>query len=304
MPTIETRPYNLENAEIPASFSSRRRAQETVDGVYLEGLTIPELEIEKLEGIRTILTHPQTNELICQGKLTFAMIKPHANEGEGLSNDDDAAAQEVLAEIGENAVFALPIKFRKEDAGKFYQNLEERPAVHQEVVEFTTSDSLTAVLIYKKDANELADLGEGHIFDDGSTILPNGLLTIDGDTVQLDEDTVVFRQAGKPVVKHLSQLTEEEGEELKDRRMYFMVNGHLKVRNESAVVWWRDKMGDTMPNKARENNPNSIRARHATGVPNNIVHGSDSPESVRREIRILAEAVGSLLEQNKANQQV
>ncbi len=55
-----------------------------------------------------------------------------------------------------------------------------------------------------------------------------------------------------------------------------------------AVEWWREKMGSTNPQRARDENPDSIRARHAQGLPNNAVHGSDSIDSVRTEVRALA----------------
>lgn len=62
-----------------------------------------------------------------------------------------------------------------------------------------------------------------------------------------------------------------------------------------AVASWRSLMGPTVPDQARSEQPDSIRGRHATELPNNIVHGSDSPESVIREIGIFAKAFSRLL---------
>jgi nucleoside diphosphate kinase len=54
-----------------------------------------------------------------------------------------------------------------------------------------------------------------------------------------------------------------------------------------AVARWRNVMGPTDPQKAREEFPDSIRGKHANTLPNNIVHGSDSMDSVKREMEII-----------------
>lgn len=51
-----------------------------------------------------------------------------------------------------------------------------------------------------------------------------------------------------------------------------------------AVSWWRERIGATKPENA---DPNSIRGKHALTVSNNLVHGSDSKESVQRELNVL-----------------
>lgn len=66
-----------------------------------------------------------------------------------------------------------------------------------------------------------------------------------------------------------------------------------------AVTSWRNLMGPTMPDRARSEAPDSIRGRHATELPNNIVHGSDSSESVIKEIGIFVTAFTRLLPQNQ-----
>lgn len=304
MPLLETLPHSLQNAEIPQSFSSRKRAQETVDGVFNENLSIPELELQKLEGIHELLSHPNLQKLISEGKITFGMIKPKASEGVGLPEDDELAAQAVLDEIGENVVFDLPFKFTKKTAGEFYGHLKEqfkdKPEIYEEVIDFTTSSGLTALLIYKKDAGRTFGLGEGQLFADRSKLLPNGKLYIGDSEHQLSHNEVAFLKAGKPIVKDITQMSEEEMNEFKGRRKYFIENGEVKVKIENAVSWWRDKMGDTRPENARKNNPNSIRARHSAELPNNIVHGSDSIESARREIRLLDNAVVDLIEKSES----
>jgi nucleoside-diphosphate kinase len=55
----------------------------------------------------------------------------------------------------------------------------------------------------------------------------------------------------------------------------------LVLEGESAISVVRTTMGSTNPT---ESAPGTIRGDLALAMPNNLVHGSDSPESARREI--------------------
>ena len=55
----------------------------------------------------------------------------------------------------------------------------------------------------------------------------------------------------------------------------------LAVEGESAISVVRTTMGATNPTDAA---PGTIRGDLALAMPNNLVHGSDSPESAQREI--------------------
>jgi nucleoside-diphosphate kinase len=55
----------------------------------------------------------------------------------------------------------------------------------------------------------------------------------------------------------------------------------LVVEGESAIKVVRTTMGATNP---VESAPGTIRGDFALAMPNNLVHGSDSPESAEREI--------------------
>ena len=57
----------------------------------------------------------------------------------------------------------------------------------------------------------------------------------------------------------------------------------LAVRGEDAIGGVRSLMGATHPKDAA---PGTIRGDLALAMPNNLVHGSDSPESARREIAL------------------
>ena len=56
-----------------------------------------------------------------------------------------------------------------------------------------------------------------------------------------------------------------------------------KVTGEDAIACWRTLMGPTDPVDAP---PGSIRGDLATEIGENIVHGSDSPESAARELSL------------------
>ena len=56
-----------------------------------------------------------------------------------------------------------------------------------------------------------------------------------------------------------------------------------RISGEQAIVVWRTVMGPTNPVEAP---PGSIRGDLATVIGENIVHGSDSPESAARELKL------------------
>jgi nucleoside-diphosphate kinase len=55
----------------------------------------------------------------------------------------------------------------------------------------------------------------------------------------------------------------------------------MRVRGEGAIGVMRTLMGATNPAEAA---PGTIRGDLALSMPDNLVHGSDSPESSRREL--------------------
>jgi nucleoside-diphosphate kinase len=57
----------------------------------------------------------------------------------------------------------------------------------------------------------------------------------------------------------------------------------LVVEGEGAIAVMRTTIGATNPADAE---PGSIRGDLATSMPNNLVHGSDSPASAGREIAL------------------
>ena len=55
----------------------------------------------------------------------------------------------------------------------------------------------------------------------------------------------------------------------------------MRVRGDGAIKAMRALMGATNPADAA---PGTIRGDLALGMPDNLVHGSDSPESAQREL--------------------
>ena len=64
----------------------------------------------------------------------------------------------------------------------------------------------------------------------------------------------------------------------------FMTSGPIVVvviGGHRSIERWRELMGATDPAKARYG---TLRREHGTSVERNVVHGSDSAESARREV--------------------
>jgi nucleoside-diphosphate kinase len=86
-------------------------------------------------------------------------------------------------------------------------------------------------------------------------------------------------------------LAERHYEEHKEKPFFpelveFITSGPtlaLVLQGESAILVVRTTMGATNP---AESAPGTIRGDLALAMPDNLVHGSDAPESARREIEL------------------
>ncbi len=103
-----------------------------------------------------------------------------------------------------------------------------------------------------------------------------------------------FESAGLRVVAaRMAQLSQIEAEGFyavhKERPFFkdlvrFMTSGPVMIQvleGENAIAKNRDIMGATDPKKAAKG---TIRADLATSIDENMVHGSDAPETAAREI--------------------
>lgn len=62
----------------------------------------------------------------------------------------------------------------------------------------------------------------------------------------------------------------------------------LQSSEGSAITEWRRQIGHSWNTKVvKRENPESLRARYSSSNHNNIFHGSDSPESVAKEINFV-----------------
>jgi len=58
----------------------------------------------------------------------------------------------------------------------------------------------------------------------------------------------------------------------------------MKLERENAIKTWRNVMGPTNFEVAKEQAPDSVRALYASSMTKNASHGSDSFESAKREL--------------------
>ncbi len=87
------------------------------------------------------------------------------------------------------------------------------------------------------------------------------------------------------------QLAEQHYAEHRDKHFFeelveFIVSAPvvaMRVRGEDAIKVMRNLMGATNPADAA---PGTIRGDLALSLPDNLVHGSDSPESAVRELEL------------------
>ncbi len=110
----------------------------------------------------------------------------------------------------------------------------------------------------------------------------------------IDEICERIEAAGLSIVeKKKMKLTQEEaegfyiehkGKPFFDALIEFMTSGEIQVQvleGEDAIMRYRDLMGSTNPQEAKEG---TLRRYFAESIDANAVHGSDSPESAVREI--------------------
>ena len=115
-------------------------------------------------------------------------------------------------------------------------------------------------------------VAKGHVEEICGRLNSNGLTIIEKQSLHLDREKAegfYIEHKGKPFFEDL---------------VTFMTSGPVQVQvleGEEAISKYRDVMGNTNPQEAA---PGTIRADFADSIDANAVHGSDSPESAKREI--------------------
>mmetsp|Transcript_25186 Transcript_25186/g.42169 ORF Transcript_25186/g.42169 Transcript_25186/m.42169 type:complete len:323 (+) Transcript_25186:352-1320(+) len=107
--------------------------------------------------------------------------------------------------------------------------------------------------------------------------------------IELKGFTIVTRQRVHLTKTKAGEFyAEHSGKPFYESLANFMSSGPLMalvLARDNAIPAWRELMGPTNSNKAREANPTCLRALYGTDGTCNATHGSDCTESASREIR-------------------
>ena len=115
-------------------------------------------------------------------------------------------------------------------------------------------------------------VAKGHVDEICKRLEDAGLLISEKKSIHMDDalaEGFYIEHKGKPFFEDLIK---------------FMTSGPIQVQvleGENAIFNYREVMGSTNPKEAT---PGTIRADFAESIDANAVHGSDSPESAKREI--------------------
>ena len=115
-------------------------------------------------------------------------------------------------------------------------------------------------------------VAKGHVDEICKRLEDAGLLITEKKSIHMDDalaEGFYIEHKGKPFFEDLIK---------------FMTSGPIQVQvleGENAIFNYREVMGSTNPKEAA---PGTLRADFAESIDANAVHGSDSPESAKREI--------------------
>ncbi|KAJ3161782.1 thioredoxin domain-containing protein 6 [Geranomyces michiganensis] len=107
-----------------------------------------------------------------------------------------------------------------------------------------------------------------------------------GFTIVAEKEVELTREQAREFYK------EHDGRQFYEELVTWMSTPDLPIyamvlERDTAITAWRELAGPTNSIKAREIAPESIRALYGKDGSKNAVHGSDSPQSAEREIRIV-----------------
>ena len=115
-------------------------------------------------------------------------------------------------------------------------------------------------------------VAKGHVEEICKRLEDAGLTITEKKSIHLDDASAegfYIEHKGKPFFEDLIK---------------FMTSGPIQVQvleGDNAIINYREVMGSTNPKEAA---PGTLRADFAESIDANAVHGSDSPESAKREI--------------------
>ena len=141
-----------------------------------EGKTADEIEIETLEGIKLrelidLLNMPELHDLVHEGKLTLAGIKPNTQEtGLGVATDDQGA--QIIRDMIQpplEEIFSVSLFMDSKDVEAFYgselvEDLRQKPLGDSNVWDrystIMTSGPATFMLLYSEEENAVTEWRE------------------------------------------------------------------------------------------------------------------------------------------------
>ena len=115
-------------------------------------------------------------------------------------------------------------------------------------------------------------VAKGHVDEICRRLEESGLSIIKKESIHLDQE------------KAEGFYKEHKGKGFFEDLIKFMTSGPIQVQvleGEDAIIKYREVMGSTNPKEAAQG---TLRADFADSIDANAVHGSDSPESAKREI--------------------
>ena len=115
-------------------------------------------------------------------------------------------------------------------------------------------------------------VAKGHVDEICRRLEESGLSIIKKESIHLDKE------------KAEGFYIEHKGKGFFEDLIKFMTSGPIQVQvleGEDAIIKYREVMGSTNPQEAAQG---TLRADFADSIDANAVHGSDSPESAKREI--------------------
>lgn len=178
------------------------------------------LEDEKLHSIVELLWDEHINDLVHEGKLTLAAIKPNTQDSRLGVETDDKGAELLESMIPEELeiVFSVSVVMNDRDVEAFYG---------KELIEELRQRKM-------EDGRSVWD-----VYSTIMTAGPTTFMLLYHDNAQLYDDQKEF------------------------------------IDGNNAVQIWRNRMGPTNNQKARDEFPESIRGKYAVATEKNLVHGSD-----------------------------
>lgn len=218
----------LENASHLESFSRSK-----MNELHAQGILGGFIESSIIQPVIEILESDELQELIKEGKITLAMIKPRLEAAVAESINRTLLDSDIAVEIEQSiseplaVVFSISLNLSPEMIDRFY-----------------AGDPMERQRQVPPIDHERYGQHHDHRWSEYRALMASGPVTF----------AILYSPDNK------------------------------------AVANWREQMGnDWNVERVKVNYPNSLRARFAKDSHNNLLHGSDSSESAKREIDLLAE---------------